>query len=52
MYRGIYELILSCGPEACLWHGMPDNAERRSPGVHFESCVNEKAAYEMALAGA
>ena len=23
-----------------------------SPGIHFESCVNEKAAYESALAGA
>ena len=52
MYRGILELMLSCGPRLVYGTGMPDKAKDASPGIHFESCVNEKAAYEMALAGA
>ena len=52
MYRGILELMLSCGPRLVYGTGMPDKAKDASPGIHFESCVNEKAAYESALAGA
>ncbi|MGA2107489.1 MAG: hypothetical protein ABSH25_07580 [Syntrophorhabdales bacterium] len=52
MYRSIYELMLSYGPRLVYGTGMPDKAKDASRGVHFESCVNEKAAYESALAGA
>ena len=52
MYRGILELMLSCGPRLVYGTGMPDKAKTARRGIHFESCVNEKAAYEMALAGA
>jgi len=52
VYRGILELMLSCGPRLVYGTGMPDKAKDASPGIHFESCVNEKAAYESALAGA
>ena len=50
-YRHIYEQILSCGPRLIYSAGLPAVMEA-PPGVHLESCVNEKAAYEMALAGA
>ena len=52
MYRSIYELMLSYGPRLVYGTGMPDKAKDASRSVHFESCVNEKAAYESALAGA
>jgi TPP-dependent indolepyruvate ferredoxin oxidoreductase alpha subunit len=51
MYRGIYDLIFSFGPRLVYTAGLPKEAVEVPPGVHFESCVNEKAAYEMALAG-
>ena len=51
MYRDIYDLILSFGPRLVYTAGLPKEAAKAPPGVHFESCVNEKAAYEMALAG-
>jgi len=52
VYRSIYELMLSYGPRLVYGTGMPDKAKDASRSVHFESCVNEKAAYESALAGA
>ena len=51
-YRDIYEQILSCAPRLIYAAGLPVTMEEAPPGVHVESCVNEKAAYEMALAGA
>jgi TPP-dependent indolepyruvate ferredoxin oxidoreductase alpha subunit len=51
-YRDIYQQILSCGPGLIYTAGLPVMMEEAPPGVHVESCVNEKAAYEMALAGA
>lgn len=54
MYQSIYELIRSCGARLVYTAGAPGlemNAARGS-GVHFEACINEKAAFEMALAGA
>jgi TPP-dependent indolepyruvate ferredoxin oxidoreductase alpha subunit len=53
MYQSIYELILSCQPRLVYSAGRPGtqvNPARRS-AVHFEACINEKAAFEMALAG-
>ena len=54
MYRSIYELILSCRARLVYTAGAaglePDPA--KGQGVHFEACINEKAAFEMALAGA
>jgi TPP-dependent indolepyruvate ferredoxin oxidoreductase alpha subunit len=52
MYGDVYDLILSFGPRLVYTAGLSEGAKKAPPGVHFESCVNEKAAYEMALAGA
>jgi TPP-dependent indolepyruvate ferredoxin oxidoreductase alpha subunit len=52
VYSAIFELMLSCGPRLVYGSGLPAMQEGAPPEVHFESCVNEKAAYEMALAGA
>ncbi len=54
MYRSIYDLILSCRARLVYTAGaagLEVNSSTR-PGVHFEACINEKAAFEMALAGA
>lgn len=51
MYRNLFNLIVSFGPRLVYTAGTPDLAGKAPPGVHFESCVNEQAAYEMALAG-
>jgi TPP-dependent indolepyruvate ferredoxin oxidoreductase alpha subunit len=52
MYGNLYDLILSFGPRLVYAAGFSNAARKTPPGVHFESCVNQKAAYEMALAGA
>ncbi len=54
MYQSIYELILSCRARLVYTAGRPGgevNAAKGS-GVHFDACINEKVAFEMALAGA
>ncbi len=54
MYQSIYELILSCRARLVYTAGAPglEVNPAAGPGVHFEACINEKAAFEMALAGA
>ena len=54
MYQNIYELILSCRARLVYTAGAPglEVNSARGSGVHFEACINEKAAFEMALAGA
>ena len=54
MYQNIYELILSCGARLVYTAGASGREVNSSkgPGAHFEACINEKAAFEMALAGA
>lgn len=56
VYRDVYEVILSCGPRLVYTARLEETGgvapEGTPRGVHFESSVNEKAAYEMALAGA
>ncbi len=51
-YRHTYELILSCGPRLVYSADLPVMTGDALEGVYFAACVNEKAAYEMALAGA
>ncbi len=51
MYSSLYDLMFSFGPRLVYTVGLSKGAKKAPPGVHFESCVNEKAAYEMALAG-
>ena len=54
MYRSLYELILPSAPRLVYTAqgAEPFPAEARFAQVRFEACVNEKAAFEMALAGA
>jgi len=54
VYRSLYELILPCSPRLVYTArgAEPFPAEERFPWVRWEACVNEKAAFEMALAGA
>lgn len=54
MYQNIYELILSCRARLVYTAGAPglEVKSAKGSGVHFEACINEKAAFEMALAGA
>ena len=54
MYQSIYELILSCGARLVYTAGAAglEVNSSKGPGTHFEACINEKAAFEMALAGA
>ena len=54
MYQNIYELILSCRARLVYTAGAPglEVNSAKGSGVHFEACINEKAAFEMALAGA
>ncbi len=54
MYQSIYELILSCRARLIYTAGKPglEVSSAKGSGVHFEACINEKAAFEMALAGA
>jgi TPP-dependent indolepyruvate ferredoxin oxidoreductase alpha subunit len=54
MYRSICELILSCRARLVYTAGAPglEVNSAKGSGVHFEACINEKAAFEMALAGA
>jgi TPP-dependent indolepyruvate ferredoxin oxidoreductase alpha subunit len=54
MYQDIYEAIVSCRPRLVYTAGKPGKeiSSTGEPVVHFEACVNEKAAFEMALAGA
>ncbi len=54
MYQPIYESMLSCQPRLVYTAGRPgiEVSSTGVPGVHLEACINEKAAFEMALAGA
>jgi TPP-dependent indolepyruvate ferredoxin oxidoreductase alpha subunit len=54
MYQGMYESLLSCRPRLVYTAGKPGKEVNSAEGsvVHFEACINEKTAFEMALAGA
>ena len=54
MYRSLYELIIPSRPRLVYTArgAEPFPGEGRFPQVRWEACVNEKAAFEMALAGA
>ncbi len=56
MLENVYRSVLSCRPALIYGAGAAassvQNLLRKAfPGTHLETCVNEKTAYEMALAG-
>lgn len=57
MLENIYRSVLSCRPALVYGaggaaHSVQNLLREAFPSTHLETCVNEKTAYEMALAGA
>ncbi len=57
MLENVYRSVLSCRPALAYGAGGAARSVQNLlgeafPGTHLETCVNEKTAYEMALAGA